>query len=262
MPIPSGFTIVTAPCLFGAAVEYVTGLFGPPAPGNRYTCSPLPRAGPLVLASLVREVPLVAGTYLLQTVHTRQDGQDPAVTTTHYRWSGAEDPATADFEHIEARHDVFWNGLSADRSALVYQGEYRWYGPRDTPGIWGEAIRVQATTAPDGDATAGLPQQVACSLTLETDVRRRWGRFYIPCLSSTTLDGTRAGLFSAVFQDRVADLAEVCFLQSHATWRVVVFGTPTPTSLEVRNIRVDNVPDVIRKRRWEGGTTMIRDVSL
>lgn len=263
MPIPSGFTIVPAPCAFGVAVDYVTGLFGPPAPGNRYTCSGLPRIGPLVLASLVREVPLLAGTYLIQTVHDRTAGQDTAVTTFHYRWSGTGDPDATAFAAVETRLNGFWTALKSYRTSMVTGGEHRWYGPRDTPGNWGEAIRVTPVTTPlIGTATGGLPQQVACSVTEVTDVRRRWGRFYIPCLAQTTIASNEAaGTFSSTFVAAVATAADTAFAQSVTDWKLVVFGAPTPTSLEVRRIRVDTVPDVIRRRRWDGGTSTEVDVT-
>lgn len=262
MPIPSGFTIVSAPCQLGIAVEYVTGLFGPPAPGNRYTCSPLPRIGPLVLASLVREVPLAAGTYLIQTVHPRDANQDSAVTTTHWRWSDeGGDPAASDFELVEARLDGFWTALATYRTTFVNEGFHRWYGPFDAPGPHGEAVRVQAAATLDGSATQGLPQQVACSVTLETDVRRRWGRFYIPCLGTNALASpSDQGRWSDAFTTAVANAADTAFTQTLTDWRLVVFGAPLPTSLEVRQIRVDDIPDIIRRRRFEGGIVKTRDL--
>lgn len=263
MPIPSGFTVVPAPCAFGAAVEYVTGLFGPPAPGNRYTCIQfgIPE-GPPVLA-LVKEVPLLAGTYLVQTVHNRGQNQDVAVTTSHWRWAASEDPVDTDFEIVESRLDGFWSALAAYRTTLYTDGEYRWYGPFEAPGPMGEAIRVVASADVAGTANlTGMPQQVACSFTEITDVRRRWGRFYIPGLVvGTMVTNAVDGLFSAGFIDVVADAGEAAFIQSNPNWRLVVFGAPLPTSLEVRSIRVDTVPDVIRRRRWDGGSSITRDIS-
>lgn len=262
MPIPSGFTVVTAPCQGGFAVEYVTDLFGPPAPGNRYVCSGLPRFGPLVLGALVKEVPLAAGTYLIQTVHPRDANQDSAVTTTHWRWSDeGSDPDAADHALVEARLDAFWTALVTYRTTFVNEGFHRWYGPFDAPGPHGEAIRVAAAATLDGTATQGLPQQVACSVTLETDVRRRWGRFYIPCLGTNALASpSDQGRWSDAFTTAVANAADTCFTQTLTDWRVVVFGAPTPTSLEVRQIRVDDIPDIIRRRRFEGGIVKTRDL--
>lgn len=263
MPLPSGYVVIPAPCLFGAAVEGVTLFYGPPAEGYRYACYSLspPFLGPSV--SLVKEVPLAAGTYLIQTVHDRFAGQDTAVTTFHYRWSGGGDPDATAFGLVETRLNAFWTAIKAYRTSLVTGGEHRWYGPFDAPGPHGDAIRVTPVTTPlIGTATSGLPQQVACSVTEMTDVRRRWGRFYIPCLASTVLASPDAsGLFSTTFVNAVSAAADTNFSQTLTDWRLVVFGAPTPTSLEVRSIRVDSVPDVIRRRRWDGGTSVTVDIS-
>jgi len=263
VPIPSGFTVVPAPCVGGIAVDYVTFLFGPPGPGKRYACYGFSIPGAGGAYALVKEVDLLAGTYLVQTVHTRSTNQDAAVTTTHWRWDGASDPTETDFEIVEARLDGFWSDLSTYRSPIVTGGEHRWYGPRDAPGNWGDALRIVASPLQGtGSPTAiALPQQVACSVTEMTDVRRRWGRFYIPALMAATLNTSITGTFTTAFVTDVADAAATAFIQSNPNWRLVVFGSPLPTSLEVRNIRVDTVPDIQRRRRYEGGTFQERDIS-
>lgn len=262
MPIPSGFTVVPATCAFDVAVDYVTFLFGPPAPGNRYVCLQLPAIPNGPILALVKEVPLLAGTYLVQNVMPRGSGQDVTVCTTHWRWDAAGDPVDTDFEIVEARLDGLWTALKSYRTTLALSGEYRWYGPFDAPGPHGDAIRVTSSTALSGtSAGPAEPQQVACSVTEITDVRRRWGRFYIPCLTQATVDTGTLGLFKTTFITAVADAAEDAFIQSNPNWRFVVFGAPLPTSLEVREIRVDNVPDVQRRRRYEGGGSVTRDIS-
>ena len=263
MPIPSGFTVVPAPCELNIAVDYLTFLFGPPAPGNRYVCLQLPQIPNGPILALVKEVPLLAGTYLLQDIHVRAQNQDVAVNTFHWRWDGAEDPGPTDFEIIESRLNGFWADLVAVRTTMVTAGEYRWYGPADAPpSAWGESIRVVTATGHPGTATSGLPQQVACSLTEITDVRRRWGRFYIPCLAaSTLLTSDPAGLFTDTFMTTVVEAAAEHFVQSAENWRLVVFGSPLPTSLEVRDVRVDKVPDVIRRRRYDGGYSVTESLT-
>lgn len=263
MPIPSGYTVVPAPCEFGLAVDYTTYLFGPPAPGNRYVCVGFSVPGGPYLLALVKEVSLMAGTYLIQVVHARTAGQDDAVTTFHYRWSGGADPDATAFAAVETRLSGFWTAMKPYRTTLLTGGEYRWYGPFDAPGPHGDAVRVTPITTPlIGTVTQGLPQQCAASVTEMTDVRRRWGRFYIPCLGTNVLASPDvSGLFSSTFINAAAAAADTAFSQTLTDWRLVVFGTPLPTSLEVRSIRVDSVPDVIRRRRWDGGTSTTVDVT-
>ena len=59
--------IVGLPCPL--AVPFVEDAYGPPPEGKRYVCSPLFRWRPILILSRVKEVDLLAGTYLIQTVH-------------------------------------------------------------------------------------------------------------------------------------------------------------------------------------------------
>lgn len=214
-------------------------------------------------ASLWHVEVILPGTFLVQTVHDRFANQDQAVTTFHYRWNSSDEPDDTDFALVEARLNGFWTALKSYRTTLVTGGEHRWYGPFDAPGNHGEAIRVTPVTTPlIGTATAGLPQQVACSVTEVTDVRRRWGRFYIPCLATSVLASADvSGLFSSTFINAVSAAADTAFSQTLAEWTFSVFGAPLPTSLPVRKIRVDSVPDVQRRRRWDGGSSVEVDVT-
>lgn len=237
-------------------------IWGPAYGEENLVCSHLVDPGGGSASLWTVEVPL-PGTFLIQTVHDRTANQDSAVTTFHYRWNSEDDPVDADYALVEARLNGFWTALKSYRTSLVTGGEHRWYGPFDAPGNHGEAVRVTPVTTPlIGTATSGLPQQVACSVTEITDVRRRWGRFYIPCLSSGVLaTPDAAGLFSSTFINAVSAAADTAFSQTLAEWTLSVFGVPTPTSLPVRSIRVDSVPDVQRRRRWDGGTSVTVDVT-
>jgi hypothetical protein len=237
-------------------------IWGPAYGETNLNCSTLVDPNGAIASLWTVEVPL-PGTFLIQTVHTRVANQDDAVTTFHYRWNAGTDPSSTDFAAVETRLNGFWTALKAYRTTLISGGEHRWYGPFDAPGNHGEAVRVTPVTTPlIGTATQGLPQQVACSVTEMTDVRRRWGRFYIPCLGTNVLTSPDvSGLLSSTFINAVSAAADVAFSQTLTNWTLSVFGAPTPTSLPVRSIRVDSIPDVIRRRRWDGGTSVTVDVT-
>jgi hypothetical protein len=57
--------------------------------------------------------------------------------------------------------------------------------------------------------------------------------------------------------DAIVEAGAVAFFNSATNWRVQVFGAPTPNSLPVRSVRVDDVYDVMRSRRYGG--TLIRE---
>jgi hypothetical protein len=193
-------------------------------------------------------------TYLVQCVHIRGASQDVAVTTHHWRWEGAGSPGPTDFAAVETRLNTFWDAIKAYRTTIEASREIRWYGPRTEPGIWGEAARVTTQTTGLGTATAGLPLQVSCALTQRTDVRRRWGRFYIPNLAATTITASTTPVFTSTFVNAVATAAATLLGTDVGEFAPVVFGTPEPTSLPVRAISVDIIPDIQRRRRYEGAS--------
>lgn len=92
----------------------------------------------------------------------------------------------------------------------------------------------------------GAPQ-VACSITEMTEVRRRWGRFYIPFLSRNFVDNGRV---SSTFLPPIVNAAADLLSHADADWTPVVYGSGTPSALPVQAVRVDDVPDIIRSRRW------------
>lgn len=232
--------------------------YGPPPPGKQVRCFPFVILELTTVFSLVYWVSVPA-TYLVQTVHERTGvapiTDDVEVTTTHWRWDGSGDPGDTDFLIVEARLDGFWSTIANLRSDSVTVREHRWYPavlPPDTPG---EALRVIASGI-EGTATGNLhPPQVATTLTFITDVRRRWGRFYIGGL--TTVGADFAGRQTSAAIISIVEAAESAFLNTATNWKVQVFGSPTPNSLPVRSVRVDDVFDIIRSRRYGG--TLIRE---
>lgn len=114
-----------------------------------------------------------------------------------------------------------------------------------------------------GDSSALMPPQVAMTITQETALRRRWGRFYVPSLRTANFDSYgRAG-------DALVDGLEGAYVtlvgaMAGADFYPVVLvknppGVTLGTAHTVIGTRVDNVADVIRRRRWDGATYRKRD---
>ena len=107
-----------------------------------------------------------------------------------------------------------------------------------------------------GGQTAGgvLPYQVAMSVTLKTPGPRHWGRMYIPGLAFPDLSSS-FGRFSQTIQTTVANaFAEMQDDLTSQGFQLVVPTTQQDgryaTGLSgVNSIVVDDIPDVIRRRR-------------
>lgn len=243
------------PCFVGLALHEAA--YGPPPPGRAYACFSLAGGGvgPYSYVYCIG----VPATYLVQTVHERSGVEavtdDVEITTSHWRWDGAGDPDASDFLVVEARLDGFWEEIKTARHTSVTVREHRWYPAVVPPGSPGPAIHVTASGIVGTNTQNLLPPQVATTLTFITDVRRRWGRFYIGGL--TTALNSSAGRLNG------SDVSSICaagaehFFNSATNWRVQVFGAPTPNSLPVRSVRVDDVWDIIRSRRYGGSLTRV-----
>lgn len=201
----------------------------------------------------------VPATYLVQTIHSRSGGvgvsDDVEVTTTHWRWDGAGDPDGSDFETVMDRMDGFWTAIAGLRHPSIRVSAYRWYPAVTGGGGPGPAIYVKDVNIPGTGSGNLLPPQISTTLTQITDVRRRWGRFYIGGLIADY--NTANGRFDGGAMTVIADEAQEAFLNTALNWRLQVFGDPSPNSLPVREIRVDDVWDVIRSRRYD--VTLLRE---
>lgn len=99
-----------------------------------------------------------------------------------------------------------------------------------------------------------LPHQVAMTITLKTAAPRHWGRVYLPGLSSGKIDGVygrwTAGIPAAI-SNQTAELVDDLGGQGYV---MVVPVTQVNKVLQagllsVTSIQVDDIPDVIRRRR-------------
>jgi hypothetical protein len=95
--------------------------------------------------------------------------------------------------------------------------------------------------------------QFACSVTEETPLRGHWGRFYLPTLSQAQLGAN--GRLTTVAVDAIADAYNTFTANLAANnFYTVVPNTqnrkqPIRALSNVTGIHVDDVPDVIRRRR-------------
>lgn len=99
-------------------------------------------------------------------------------------------------------------------------------------------------------ANAPMPPQIACAVTLETAVRRHWGRIYLPSIAVNKVDSY--GRFNHDFVDQCANglFGHVAECQD-ADFPVVVYSAAAGSVMNVTGVRADDVADTIRRRRWK-----------
>lgn len=205
--------------------------------------------------------------------------------TTHDFWNTAGESTDAQCDTLAATFVTFWDAIrspaaSAIIGASVELTELRFYKGYDGDGTPGEVDYVKTYTGKPGTGAFTLPPQVSCSVTEMTDSRRHWGRFYIPGISNalTASDGT----LSVAGVTKIVDAAEAMYeswgaLSGHTPivwgrkrasvsylamapprWRPTWMspgGTTAeigePIALAVQSVRVDEILDIQRRRRWE-----------
>jgi hypothetical protein len=156
----------------------------------------------------------------------------------------------ADFLSIEGRLDTMWNSLASYINNKTKIIQYRWY--RIGPGIATPNPPVRLTTKSiAGQATQSLPPQVALSVTEKTPVRRAWGRFYIPGPSASQV-GAADGRWNSSSTTAVMTAASTMYQGCVADgFPPVVYSRTRQKAYTVEAVQVDDLLDVIRRRRWD-----------
>jgi hypothetical protein len=197
---------------------------------------------------------------LMQAVFDRvalTAGEDEAVMTSHWRVVLAAQPDTSpmdDTQRVAAENlfKAFWTSAGAYCLPGVKLYKFRWYDVPDAAPHKVKFISEHSITPAPGTGTGACIPQAAISVTFRTDARKHWGRFYLPgCTTNGLVAGS--GRLSSSAVDGIAGAA-LALTSRSAT------GTPKPTltvwspTQGVRNdpqqVVVDDVPDVIRRRRF------------
>ena len=186
--------------------------------------------------------------------------EDVDVLTIHFRQATGIGLDATIRANVQTAFGTFWSSYKTRVHDFVALTEYRWYDQRVHPTL-SPLIQSTAVTPVPGTASASqaLPPQIATSVTLMNDVRRRWGRFYLPFTNPSDL--TALGRMDTSDVDAICDLA-LTFLQAADSAGAVPVvwsprggvGPPTFAAgdlLDVTKVRVDDILDVVRSRRWQ-----------
>lgn len=207
--------------------------------------------------------------------------QDKAVCTFHLLNLTAGEPddtwTDADYASCESKFDSWFAapGLADFYKPETKLAEYVWRadGPAFKPfgASLSPTLRITTKSIPGTYAgtSAMCPPQCAASVTEvipahytaygvgvpgsvpgtgRTQVRNRWGRFYMPAPAAQYLDDGRWG---NGFTDTIADKTKTLYEALVAAQFIpVVYSPTTGNSWGVGEIHVDDIVDVVRSRRF------------
>lgn len=168
---------------------------------------------------------------------------------------------TSDYTSIETAFDTWWTSIKPYVHSNHSLVEFRWYKQRfnsvDNPKPFspaGPPQRVTTRNVPGTYTTTGIPYQVAMSVTERTAFPKHWGRFYIPGVGGGNFDS--AGRFTTASITSVANATQTLYnatVSGPGAYPVVpvtqVDKVAVRALLAVSEVSVDDVPDVVRRRR-------------
>lgn len=183
---------------------------------------------------------------------TIEAGADPCAM--HFDFlnytSGAPDDSwtTGDFTTLEGLLDTFYGTVSGYIGLNYKLTQYAWYRVGEGVGKPNPAVRTLVKGTPITFAGTKIhPPQVACSITFRTAVRKSWGRTYMPASAMSMSTTMRA---AAADVDVICGAANTLVTAAASNdFQLVVTSRPLHTALAVERVEVDDVLDVIRRRR-------------
>jgi hypothetical protein len=157
----------------------------------------------------------------------------------------------------EAAVDTFVGALNLMQHSDWRCVEYAWFqvdenSPRDESGrsqLMGPAVRVVTKSLVGATGGNVIPHQVSSTITLRTASRRHWGRSYIGGFDTGRLTA-QFGRWTTSTVDGLANAMNTL----HDTWQDAGYQMGTysllkPAFLTPKQIEVDDVPDIVRRRR-------------
>lgn len=220
----------------------------------------------------------------VQFISSQQDAavasDDSRVMTFHLaKISGSAVSDTwvaGDFTALDAAFTAWWESLKPLYSSWIVWDRIKVYkaGPAIVPP---QPPVYDADKSVAGTNSTGiqLPPQVAISVTEIAGSKRFWGRFFLPAPAHTAMSGY--GRVASATQTTIADATDTLYtaLRS-ANLHPVVYRAPLPdretragaplaaraaSAWTVEKIQVDDVADVIRRRRFKYPTLRVqRDI--
>jgi hypothetical protein len=193
----------------------------------------------------------------VQCVFDREEissDEDVAIITSHFRRVDNNLPDI--FPIIPATRENYrddwlqwWLQVRGHVSPKVTFKEMRFYDVAEAPGgLLGDPVAIYNVGQAGTSAGAPLPPQVALSVTFRTEHRLRWGRFYIPGITVSNLDAN--GRWDDFITPNIATATQLLTARSGSGGSLTVFSRKYWNHEDPQTIQVDDIPDVIRRRRF------------
>lgn len=197
--------------------------------------------------------------------------QDAAITTHHFlNLTGGEPDATwtaGDYTAVETAFDALWTTLKAGHMPELSLAGYRWRADGPTYRPHGASLaptlrNTSRSVAGSSSSQIELPPQCAMTVTEVTaakytahdvegvgdQLRNRWGRFYLPAGIAGNIS---AGRFGSAILASTATAVQTAYNACVTADLIPVMYSPTTGSAwSITEIRVDDIVDVIRSRRY------------
>jgi hypothetical protein len=178
-------------------------------------------------------------------------GLDPALMHFDFLNMTAGNPddtwTSGDYTTLEGLLDTMYTALSSYLASGHSVTTYTWHrvGTGVTKPNPAERVFVKGS-AIAGAGGSGMTLQTACSITFRTGVRKSWGRTYLPFNAGISTNRRPSSTQVSAVATAVGNM-----VSSAATsdFHLVVVSTPLRSSLNAEHVEVDDVLDVIRRRR-------------
>lgn len=180
--------------------------------------------------------------------------EDVAITTCHIRKHIAFAPDVGPITDTErddftAKVSTWHNAIKSYIVNKVKLVELRYYDVPSSPGEdMGGPKKIATLNLLGTSGSVPMAPQVACSVTFKTAERKHWGRFYLPGFSSATLSSL--GRWDSVVAQAVATASAGLCSRSGTGANLTVFSKTLWDDVEVSQVQVDDIADVIRRRRY------------
>jgi hypothetical protein len=183
-------------------------------------------------------------------------GLDPDVT--HFDFlnmtAGAPDDTwtTSDFTTLEGYLTTMLTSMSNFWASGIRVTAFTWYRVGIGIGTPNPNVRQLILTTPIAGGSAGnaMPPQIATTVTYRTAVRKAWGRSYIPFSSTPNI--TTIGRMATTAVDSIAGAANTMAVAAAGSdFYLGVYSKRLSAFLVAEKIEVDNVLDIVRRRRFK-----------
>lgn len=140
--------------------------------------------------------------------------------------------------------------LQGDITSNVSLREVRFYALGSSAAeLLGPPDKVVTFNIAGSSASAASIPQFAVSVTLKTDARRTWGRFYLPGITAGHVDAN--GRILQSFCTSLATKTHTLTNRSGTGACLTVWSRKNWTHHDPQTIQVDDVADVVRSRRFK-----------